>query len=188
MGLPFSFCVRVFSESPPSQRSLLSISRISNTLLTAGRDNVLNLWDLKKYSHIKTYPVYEVSFLIFLLSSFLFTLRFFVSLRQALEGAVLLPPGCNFPDSSIPNTKDRYFVTGGDKGVLHFRNASSLSLVHSISLVPELSQQVLACFFGFLVRLLILSLLSSYCFASSNLPRKKMMRRKKRKISAKCKS
>ena len=47
-------------DSHNSTVTSLAVSPDGKTLLTAGRDNIIIVWDLANYQRIKTIPIFEV--------------------------------------------------------------------------------------------------------------------------------
>lgn len=96
-----------------SQVTSVAFSKDGNTLISGGRDKVVNLWSLdpKSYgTHLRTLPVYE-----------------------SVEGLVVLsaPPQGVVVKGKKEEADDTYFTTAGSKGVLRTWSMRSLQLLHS---------------------------------------------------------
>lgn len=101
-----------------SQSLFLSLSLSlpsSNTLISGGRDKVINVWSLAPSTyghHLRTLPVYEL-----------------------VEGITILDgrPACA-PKADNSLASDIYFTTAGSKGSLRTWSLSTLDLIHSVDL------------------------------------------------------
>jgi U3 small nucleolar RNA-associated protein 13 len=86
-----------------------SFSNDGMTMITVGRDKVVNSWNLRHYSHNKTIPLYE-----------------------ALEGVVTLPRACVLPSTAKPkklddgSREDEWFAVGGEQGSLRLFGMKSM--------------------------------------------------------------
>jgi len=103
-----------------SQVSGVAFSRDGDTLISGGRDKVINVWDIAVQAggahakHVRTLPVYE-----------------------SIEGVAVLqgrptciPAPAKDQKGKAPPAKEVYFTTAGSKGVLRTWALSTLECVH----------------------------------------------------------
>ncbi|EDV25613.1 uncharacterized protein TRIADDRAFT_23688, partial [Trichoplax adhaerens] len=105
--LKSSKCIRIF-EGHYSSISSLAFSHDGKTLLSGGRDNVVNLWDIASKSLLKTIPTFEI-----------------------VESVVVLPSDINFPGKESNNSM--HYITVGNKGVIRIWRANDSRCVHQLS-------------------------------------------------------
>lgn len=93
-------CVAVLKAHFSTVTSL-ALSEDGQTLLSAGRDKVVNVWDVRKYSSKKTIPTYEM-----------------------IEAVSFIGPGSGFlaclgvEPANLKKRTDSYFLTVGERGVV----------------------------------------------------------------------
>ncbi|XP_076026765.1 transducin beta-like protein 3 [Genypterus blacodes] len=104
-----SRCVCVL-QSHYSAVTSLSFSATGDTMVSAGRDKICTVWDLKKRTAKRTVPVYE-----------------------AVEGVTMLPEDQDLTQIGV-TSKDLHFVTAGSKGVLRAWEASTGRCVYTQTL------------------------------------------------------
>ncbi|KAL6838860.1 hypothetical protein ACP4OV_031296 [Aristida adscensionis] len=89
-------CIAMLKEHFSTVTSL-ALSEDGRTLLSAGRDKIVNVWDVRKYSSKKTIPTYEMIEAVS-----------FVGSGNELLASLGVEPG----------VKDGYFVTVGERGLV----------------------------------------------------------------------
>nr|CAH67975.1 OSIGBa0142I02-OSIGBa0101B20.18 [Oryza sativa] len=92
-------CVAVLKEHFSAVTSL-ALSEDGQTLLSAGRDKIVNVWDVRKYNSKKTIPAFEM-----------------------IEDVSFIGPGSNLlsclgEPANIKRKTDGYFLTVGERGVV----------------------------------------------------------------------
>ncbi|KAL3678389.1 hypothetical protein R1sor_021345 [Riccia sorocarpa] len=80
----------------------LAVSGDGSSLLSAGRDKVVNIWSLKSFSLKTTIPVYET-----------------------LEAVCIVPDGCKLPGSKINGGSGIRFLTVGELGAIRIWNSEN---------------------------------------------------------------
>ncbi|GJN26573.1 hypothetical protein PR202_gb14514 [Eleusine coracana subsp. coracana] len=100
-------CVAVLKEHFSTITSL-ALSEDGQTLLSAGRDKVVNVWDMRKYSSKKTIPTYEM----------IEAVSFIGSGNEFLTCLGVEP-------ANINEKTDGYFLTVGERGVIRIWNLES---------------------------------------------------------------
>lgn len=99
-----SRCVSVL-EGHYSVVTSLAFPDMESIMISSGRDNVINIWDLPNRKILKTIPSF-----------------------QAIEAVLMLPADVKLPiDSSLEN--DKYFLTCGTKGILKIWSLGSRTCV-----------------------------------------------------------
>ncbi|KAK3143839.1 hypothetical protein QOZ80_4AG0305630 [Eleusine coracana subsp. coracana] len=100
-------CVAVLKEHFSTITSL-ALSEDGQTLLSAGRDKVVNVWDMRKYSSKKTIPTYEM----------IEAVSFIGSGNEFLTCLGVEP-------ANINEKTHGYFLTVGERGVIRIWNLES---------------------------------------------------------------
>ena len=93
-----------------------------DTLYTAGRDKVINIWRLPTGTLVRTIPVYE-----------------------AVESMAVLPSLAAASASLVPvaeeyrkeHAHEPHLLTGGDRGLIRVWNATTLKCVYTYTLDPD---------------------------------------------------
>ena len=96
-------------------------------LVSAGRDSVLNVWNLRNNSHVQTVPVFEVR-----LHRRVHYYGVPLPVPKALEAAVFLPDDATFKGrpSRAEKRKDGGFIaTAGEKGRVRIWDTASRTAV-----------------------------------------------------------
>ncbi|KAL2610086.1 hypothetical protein R1flu_028659 [Riccia fluitans] len=86
----------------------LAVSGDGWSLLSAGRDKVVNVWNLKGFSHKTTIPVYET-----------------------LEAVCIIPDGCKLPGSKINGGSGVRFLTVGELGSIRIWNSENAQCLYN---------------------------------------------------------
>ena len=112
-------------ESHVSVVTSLDFSNNFQQLFSAGRDRVVNVWNLKSKKLEKTLPVYET-----------------------VEALHVLSDDCEFPGKPVSKVKGdapktQFFSTAGDKGQLRIWSSDSGKCVHEQTFEENSSQQSL---------------------------------------------
>ncbi|BBN19124.1 U3 small nucleolar RNA-associated protein 13 [Marchantia polymorpha subsp. ruderalis] len=101
-------CIHILDKHFSAVTSL-AVSTDGWTLLSAGRDKVVNVWDLKSFVLRTTVPVYET-----------------------LEAVCIVPDGCGLPGSSAKvGGSGVRFLTVGDLSVVRVWNSEGASLLYT---------------------------------------------------------
>ncbi|TVU15947.1 hypothetical protein EJB05_39491 [Eragrostis curvula] len=100
-------CIAVLKEHFSTITSL-SLSEDGQTLISAGRDKVVNVWDIRKYSSKKTIPTYEMIEAVS-----------FIGLDSEFLACLGIKP------ANMHGKTDGYFLTVGERGIVRIWSLES---------------------------------------------------------------